>query len=579
MKRFLRSGKPAQVSRGTDGGATIGLARKRVSALLLLMIVGLIAVFARTVYLQSVKTLTLSKWADAQQQNTQELPAVRGNIVDRNGQELAVGDDAVTFIANPMQIKDPFVVAQKIAEILDMKQAEHDQLLARISQDDTGFQYVRRQVPRAKAREIMKLNLEGISWIDEQRRIYPLNKVAAQLLGKVNIDGDGIAGMEMLYDRSLKGTAGKQVVVRDPTGTPIDVLSLQRERDGRDVQLTIDAILQTEVERVLLQTKKKFNAKGASAVVVNPRNGEILAMANVPTFDANNVDKVPSDWLRNRVITDTYEPGSTFKVVTISAVLEEGLVTPTTSFLLKPYIQVADRKIHESHDRPTLRMTVKDILVESSNVGTVTLGLQLGKEKIDYWNRRYGFGHLTGIDFPGEVQGLMLPTDQWSGSTIGNVPIGQGIGVTGIQLVSAYGAIANDGIAVQPHLLKRVEGEPPIKAKRRRVISYRTAKTMRQMFGDVVKSERGTGKEAAIEGYAVAGKTGTANKAEGGVYVRGKYISSFVGFVPAQNPQLVTLVVVDEPSVAWGGVVAAPAFEEINRFALQYMAIPPDGRM
>lgn len=551
----------------------------RMGILVALVLVGLIAIGGRTLYLQSVKNDYLTKWANTQQQNTQTLPAVRGDILDRNGQEMAVGEEAVTFYATPKLVKQPAVVASQIGEVLDLKQREEELLLQRLSDKSTGFTYVARQIGRARSQKLIKLNLPGIGHYNEERRVYPLHGVAAQILGYAGVDNQGLAGMEMLYDQTLAGRPGKQVIVRDPVGTPIDVLSLEREVDGRDVRLTLDSTIQTETERVLRETVKRFGARAATAIVLNPKTGEILAMANVPTIDANAFGTSDGLSQRNRAITDIYEPGSTFKIVAISAALEDGVVTPTTSFLLQPYIQVADRKIKDAEARGTVRMTVRDILVESSNVGTITVAQALGSKRLDEWIKRYGFGANTGIDFPGEVPGLMLDLEDWSGSSIGNIPIGQGIGVTPIQLVSSYAAIANDGVLVQPHLLKSVGGEKPTKPQSRRVISARTSRVMREMFGGVVADEHGTGTQARIPGYAVGGKTGTANKAEGGVYVKGKYIASFIGMVPAENPQLITLVVVDEPNVPWGGSVAAPAFTEISQFALQYLAIPPDGNV
>jgi cell division protein FtsI (penicillin-binding protein 3)/stage V sporulation protein D (sporulation-specific penicillin-binding protein) len=569
--------KPA-AGKPTPGQSSTTQLGRRINVLLGLLLVVVAIVAVRTVYLQSVKGRTLSHWAKSQQQNTQVLPAVRGDLLDRNGQELAVGEEAVTFYATPRLVKDPVGTALKIAVLLKLPPKEKDALVARMQDRTGGFVYVQRQVPRDLARRLVDANLPGIGHYNEERRIYPLHTVGSQLLGFTNIDGSGIAGMEYLYDHTLRGRPGKQVIVRDPVGTQLDVLSLQREVDGDNVQLTIDSTIQTEAERVLTDTVKQFGAKGATAIVMNPRTGEIYAMANVPTIDANRFGQASGAWQRNRAITDTYEPGSTFKIVTISAALEEGLVTPATSFTLQPYIQVADRKIKDAEARGTERMSVRDILVQSSNVGTVTIAHNLlGKARLDHWIRRYGFGRPTGVDFPGEVQGLVLDPKDWSGSTIGNVPIGQGIGVTAMQMAQAYATIANDGVAVQPHLLKHVQGESTPTYPSHRVISAATAQQMRDMFGQVVADERGTGNLAKIPGYAVAGKTGTANKAEGGVYVKGKYSSSFVGFVPAQNPQLLTLVVVDEPTTPWGGTVAAPAFERITQFALQYLAIPPDG--
>jgi cell division protein FtsI (penicillin-binding protein 3) len=550
---------------------------KRIGLLVLVLVLALGAIAVRTVWLQSVRNSMLTKFAQGQQQNTQVLPAVRGDILDRNGQELAVGEEALTVYATPHLIKDPALTAVRIGKLLKMKPSEQDALVGRLSDRNAGFAYVARQVPRAQAQPLVDAGIDGIGFYDEERRIYPLNTVGSQLLGFVNIDNQGIAGLEMLYDRSLSGRPGKQVVVRDPQGTALDVLSLEREIDGRDVQLTIDATIQTEVERVLTRTMKRFQAKSATAIVMDPRTGEIYSMASVPGVNANKFGEAPSEAQKNRAITDTYEPGSTFKIVTLSAALEEGLVTPTMEFDLPVKLKVADRTIEDSHDRPAVRMSVRDILVQSSNVGTVIIGQLLQKEGLDRWIRRFGFGAPTGIDFPGEVQGIMLHPDDWSGSTIGNVPIGQGIATTAIQLVAAYSAIANDGVMVQPHLLRKVSGETPPKYPTKRIISVETARIMQQMFGDVVTDDRGTGAQAKIPGYAVAGKTGTANIAEGGVYAEGRYVASFIGFVPARNPRLLTLVVVNEPNVPWGGDVAAPAFEQITEFALQYLAIPPDG--
>lgn len=564
----------------------------RVAFLLAAIVIVIALIGVRTAYLQSAKLSTLRKYADNQQQTAQELPAVRGDILDRNGQELAVGEDAVTFYATPSApglADNPAATAVRVAELLGMTEREERDLVERLSDSSSGFAYVRRQVPRARADRLIKVvqkgvkkdgrTISGIGWYDDERRIYPLERVGGQLLGTVDVDDRGVAGVESLYDRSLGGRAGRQVIVRDAMGNPIDVLSLQREIDGRDVQLTIDATIQMEAERVLERAVERYGAKGATAVVMNPRTGEVLAMASVPTVDANRFGTAPGSAQRQRAITDVYEPGSTFKVVAISAALEEGLVTPSTSFLLPPVIQVADREIEDSHERGTERMTTRDILVESSNVGTVTIARNLlGGERLDSWIRRFGFGRPTGIDFPGEEAGLMLERKDWSGSTIGNLPIGQGISATPMQVVSAYAAIANDGVLVQPHLLERIGDEPPAHHGSRRVLSIRTARIMQRMFGDVVTDERGTGRNAQIPGYAVAGKTGTSEVAGPGGYIKGRYIASFVGFVPARNPQLVTLVVIDEPtSGQYGGDSAAPAFEEITEFALQYLAIPPDG--
>ena len=577
---------------GINGGV---VPPKRLMLLLVALVLLLTAVSARTVYLQSVKNRMLTKFADGQQQNTQTLPAVRGDILDRNGQELAVGEEAVTFYATPKLLENRAGTALQVAEILELSREESGLLADRLTNadKDTGFVYVARQVPRDKAEELQKADIPVIAWYDEERRMYPAGATAGQLIGTVDIDGKGLEGIEMLYDRWLTGTPGKQVAVRDPSGTPIDVLQLQRERDGKDVQLTLDLTIQQKAEQVLAQTKRRFAAKAATAIVMDPTTGEILAMAGVPRVDPSRWSSFPAIAKKNRAITDTYEPGSTFKVVAVSAALEEGVVEPNTEMFLKPQLKFCDDKdtctVGESHDRGAEWFTTKRILVESSNVGTITLAQKVaqkyinqgecGKCAVDGWIRRFGFGSTTGIDFPGESPGITLPTDQWSDVSIGNIPIGQGIAVTPIQLITAYAAIANDGVIVQPHLLKRVGSEPEAKHPARRVLSAETARTMRGMFRGVVENDRGTGRKAEISGYKVAGKTGTANVAENGIYVKGRFIASFVGFVPANNPRLVTLVVVTEPQNGYyGGDVAAPAFEEITEFALGYLNIPPDGR-
>jgi len=307
---------------------------------------------------------------------------------------------------------------------------------------------------------------------------------------------------------------------------------------------------------------------------MDPRTGAILAMANYPTFDANHFSTASPDARRNRAVTDAYEPGSTFKIVAIAGALEDNIVSPTTTFTLAPTIQVADRVIHEAHTRGTEVMSVTQILAHSSNIGTITVAEKLGSGELSSWIDRFGFGKPTGIDYPGESSGLVLPLADWSGSTIGTVPIGQGIAVTPLQMVSAYATIGNGGIRRTPRLIEKIGNTRVHGPTGKRVVSRHTADRMMAMFRDVVLE--GTGTEAAIPGYTVAGKTGTAQKAENGRYVR-KYVASFVGLVPAKKPRFAILVMVDEPrGNIYGGVVAAPAFRDIARFALQYTEVQPD---
>ena len=355
----------------------------------------------------------------------------------------------------------------------------------------------------------------------------------------------------------------------------MDVVESVTPLEGRNVRLALDRFLQESLQDVLRKTATKWRASSATGIVLDARTGGILAMAVAPRFDANRFSETSVDLTRNRAITDTYEPGSTFKVVAVSGALAEGLVTPDTPFVLHPSIQVSDRVIHEDDREEIKLMSVSDIVTESSNVGAVTLAKLLGRSRFASWISRFGFGRRTGIDFPGETPGIVVPPSRWSGSSIATLPIGHGIGVTPVQMAAAYGAVANRGVWTQPHLAIKVEGRPAIRPRQHRIMSKRVAGQMLGMLRGVVT--RGSGEKAAVAGYQVAGKTGTAAKPDEQGYSRERYVASFVGIVPASAPRVVVLVAVDEPrGNIYGGTVAAPAFAEIARFAMQYLGVPPD---
>ena len=396
------------------------------------------------------------------------------------------------------------------------------------------------------------------------------------MLGFAGVDNHGLDGLELQLDKQLSGRPGRQTIVKDPAGRAIDVVDQVAERQGRDVFLTLDHTIQANAEQVLRSTIAKWHAKAATAIVLDPRTGGVLAMAVQPGYDANGFGRVGADKQKNRAVTDVYEPGSVFKVVTVAGALSEGLVTPQTRFTLPYSLRVADRIVHDAELRGTETMTVAQILERSSNIGAITLAQMLGKDRLLKWIHRFGFGSPTGIDFPGESAGL-LP-GYWSGSTIGNVPIGQGISVTAVQLASVYAAIANGGVWLQPHLVDHVQGLRPPKRVWRRIVSAAVDRELMAMLRGVVSDAGGTGSAAEIPGYVVAGKTGTAQMPDPrGGYASGKYVASFVGIVPANRPRLVIMVQVEEPHLAiFGGVVAAPAFQQIASSALQYLEIPPD---
>jgi cell division protein FtsI/penicillin-binding protein 2 len=549
------------------------LANRRIRLVLVVFAFAFGAMFVRAAWLQGVRAGSYERLAAGQHRATIVDPAGRGTIFDRTGVQLAIGRQATTVYANPRQIRDPKSTAELVARVLRL---DPEKVQLELSDRSRGFVYIARKADPERAAILKKAGILGLGFISEEQRVYPLDHVAAQVVGYAGTDNHGLAGLELGLEGVLSGKPGSETVIRDPSGRAIDVLHSTSAREGESATLTLDHTIQAQAEAVLRNTIDHWHAKGASAIVLDPRTGGILAMAVERGYDANRFPIVPKDRQRNRTVTDTYEPGSTFKVVTVSAVLSEGLVTPETAFTLPYEIHVADRVIRDAHPRGTERLTVDQILSQSSNVGTITLAEKLGAARLSEWISRFGFGHLTGIDYPGETPGIVPPLDKWSGSTIGTLPIGHGIAITPVQMAAAYGTVANDGVWLQPHLVDRIGSHARRDVKSRRILSPGVSRQVLKMMEDVVIE--GTGQEAQVPGYKVAGKTGTAAKPDpSGGYSTSRYVASFVGIVPATNPRLVILVTVDEPQAAiWGGVVAAPAFQQIAGFDLQYLEIRPD---
>lgn len=529
----------------------------------------LVILFGRTFYVQVLAASDLRARGEEQHNRIIPIDAPRGIIYDRNGNRLAVSQTMATVYANPQQIENADAAARALAPLLGVPAGE---LLAKLTKD-TGFVYLARKIDLATGDKVKALDLPGVLVCAEDKRVYPSHALAPQVLGYVGTDNKGLAGLEFQYDEVLSGQPGELQVVSDRVGNRLSTTALREAVPGGSITLTIDQDIQFEVEKVLTRVVEQFEAKKASAVVLDPATGEVLAMANTPVFDTNLYPSIPEDDRRSSVIADQYEPGSTFKMVAAAGALEAGLVTPSTVFSLGPTIQVYDRVVHEAHDDvPAKReLSVTDILAQSSNVGAVKLGLELGKSALVDTIERFGFTQKLGIDFPGEAKGIMLPRNKWSGTTIANVPIGQGIAVSPLQLAASYAAIANDGVLVQPHLTRDM-AEP----WSRRVVSERVASQLRTML--VVTVEDGTGTNAQVNGYEVAGKTGTAQKVDEvkGGYADDRFIASFVGMVPADDPALVILVMVDEPATAHlGSQVAAPAFADIASLSLRILGVAP----
>jgi cell division protein FtsI (penicillin-binding protein 3) len=548
-------------------------ANRRIVVLAAVFAILLAATLARAFWLQAVMGAEYAALAVQQHRETVVVNAARGTILDRNGDPLAIGERAITVYANPRQITRPNELTRAVAQALRI---DPEKIYPLVTDKSRGFVYLARKANPLAAEKLEKLNLPGLGFYPEELRTYPQRRVASQVLGYAGMDNRGLEGLERSLDKVLSGRAGSQTVVKDSQGRALDVVSTRPETPGKNVRLTIDHQIQANAEDVLADTVSRYGARAASAIVMDPLTGAVLAMAVAPGYNANRFPTTRADRRRNRAVTDTYEPGSTFKLVTVAAALEEGAVTPQTTFWLEPQIRVADRVIREAHTRGTVNYNVRQIVEYSSNIGTIAVAQRLGEGRLSSWIGRFGFGHATGIDFPGESSGFALPLEQWSGSTIGTVPIGHGIAVTPIQMARAFAAVANGGRLVEPHLVERVDGVPVTHARGKRIFSREVSKQMLSLLRGVVLE--GTGTEAAVPGYTVAGKTGTAAKIDpDGTYSTSRYVASFVGLVPATSPRLVVMVMVDEPRGSYyGGDVAAPAFQEIARFNLQHLEVPPD---
>jgi len=531
-----------------------------------------LVISVRAFWLQGVQGAKLASEAAYQQTDVVTVPGLRGSLLDRFGNPLAVSEDAKTIYATPYQVKKPGQAAEKLASILDLDKKDVLESLT----EDSGFAYVARKVDLPSAARVARLELPGIGELPDSRRTYPQGDLAAQTIGAVGDENQGLTGLEMGEDSVLHGTDGERRIVNDALGEPIRLETVSEASDGEDLQLTLDPAIQKETEQALSEVGETYAPKGATAIVMNPRNSQLLAIANWPPVDPSDLEHADPDDLINRATGFTYEPGSTFKAFTVSAALEEGLVSPETTFTLPPQLHVADRIIEDAEARPTVTLSVAEILAHSSNVGAATIGLEIGSEKFSRWINRFGFGRPTGVQFPSEEQGLVPPLEEYSGSTMGNLPIGQGLGVTPMQMVAGYAAIANGGMLRPPQLVERIGDEAVHEPKGRRVISSGVAGEVRTMLEGVLAAG-GTASEVSVPGYTLAGKTGTAEVAENGTYSDTKYIASFIGFAPAQDPRLLVAVVVDQPQgEIYGGSVAAPAFGKIAAFALPYLGVPQE---
>jgi cell division protein FtsI (penicillin-binding protein 3) len=546
----------------------------RIGKLFAAFVILLVVAGLRTFYLGALQAGRLRQVADGQQLSEVTVPALRGAILDRNGIPLAVSEPGDDISATPYLVKDPSAAASQIAPILGISELTLERDLTK---PNTGFVYLERRVADATAQRVARLRIPGITLTPVALRDYPDNALAAQVLGTVGVDGNGLAGLEFSENRVLAGTTGLRREIDDALGDPISVDDVKAARPGQPIQLTLDSPLENAVENVLAAVGAKYSPQSATAIAMDPQTGAILAMANWPRVNANDFADSPTSAQDNRAVEMNFEPGSTFKVVAIGGALEDGLVTPTSNFYLPTSLKIYDRTIHDDETRPAEEATVSQILAQSSNIGAIEIGAKLGAARFAYWVNRLGFGSVTGVDLPGEEQGIVPNLSQYSGVSMGNLPIGQGEAVTPLQLTTLYAAIANGGILRPPHIVESVDGKPTPEPAGHRVFDTGVASELRTMLRGVLAAG-GTASQVTIPGYELAGKTGTANEVVAGSdqYSTTAYDASFVGFAPASDPKVVVSVEVSDPQGAIdGGEVAAPAFGQIMSFALPYLKIPP----
>lgn len=516
--------------------------------------------------------------ANMQHVKKEEILPKRGNIYDRTGRDLAISLEKDSLFIDPGLIKgnETINLLKNYVKNVDYNEIMND------AENNKRFVWIKRKLDDETAKKIKELKLQGVGFITEHIRYYPKGSIASHVVGFVNTDEEGIEGLEKYYNRYLKAQKTSKVVLRDATGKKLSDGNYGEIR-GNDVFLTLDEGLQYIVEKHLDEAMNKWQASSATIIMMEPFTGEILALANRPNYNPNDLKTIKNlSVIRNRSITDLYEPGSTFKIITASAALEEKIIKTNTKIDCAPgFIEVGGKKIKDVHKYGVL--SFEEIIQKSSNVGTIKIAIMVGREKLYDYIKKFGIGEKTGIDLPGEISGHIKPVSKWSGTSIGAIPIGQEVAVTALQMLRAYSAIANGGYLVKPFIVSEIrspEGNIIYKAviQRERILSEKTAYTMREILKKVTQ-EGGTATTAKVEGNNVAGKTGTAQKYDPkiGKYSKDKFVSSFVGFIPAENPRIALIVVIHDPKGAhYGGVVAGPVFKAISDEALAYLNVPRD---
>ncbi|MBN2655023.1 MAG: penicillin-binding protein 2 [Nitrospirae bacterium] len=551
--------------------------KKRAVIISTVVIFGFFIVLLRMVDIMLVNHDRFMAKAQFQQVRKKAVPVKRGIIYDRKGRELAINLDTESIFCDPSEIVSPERAAAVLSRTMN---AEPRAYLAKLAGEGRFNWLERKQSPDLGSR-INNLKLRGIGTITEPKRSYPKGRLASQILGFVDIDNNGIEGIERQYNKYLEAQPEHVKVHRDARGNMLSD-GMMKELKGSNIILTIDEGLQYILEKNLHEAMQHWKAASATAIIMSPATGEILAMSSMPDYDPNDPSGSKPEHRRSRSLTDIYEPGSTFKIIAGVAALEEKVFSPSAKFdCSSGSIELGDKKIKDAHKHGVL--SFKEVIQKSSNVGTIKIALKLGKDKMYDYIKMFGFGEKTGIDMAGEVSGILRPLSRWSGLSIGSISIGQEVGVTPLQVLRAYAAIANGGYLITPHVISEIrtpEGGLLHKTvpQAERIISESTAETFKNILKTVTE-EGGTALEAAVDGNSVAGKTGTAQIIDPRTkrYSREKYVSSFVGFVPADKPRLAMIVVIHEPKgKIYGGAVAGPVFRKTSNEALSYLSVPRD---
>lgn len=559
--------------------------RKTIAVTMFLLLAAIVVLVGRIAWVQFVEGRQLTEKSRTQLRDSKLLQSPRGTIYDRSGRELAISSLRKSLYVNPREFnKEPAAMAAKLAPILDMKmEAVRDRLLA-----GGSFVWLKRTLEPEAAQKVVDLikaeNIRGLNFIEESKRYYPNDGLAAQVLGFVGTDDVGLSGIEMALDKTIKGELVRQAVDTDSYGIPIlrSSVMFKPVKQGKSVYLTIDSAIQFIVEQSLDKVMARTQARGATVIIMNPRTGEILAMASRPGFDPNRFYRYGAGEWKNRAVSVIYEPGSTFKAVVAAAALQEKVIGMNERFVDNGYIEVSGRRIKNWSGDSYGTVPLIDVIKNSINTSFVQIGLRLGAERLNNYARAFGFGQATDIELPGEEEGLLFKSQDMRDSDVATMAIGQSIAVTPLQLLTAVSAIANDGVLVKPYIIKEIYNADGSLASAtptqrvRQVISPETAKLLTGLMEKVISE--GGGKRATVKGYRFAGKTGTAErlKESGGGYEAGRYIASFVGFGPTEDPQVAALVVIDDPVGAYyGGEIAAPVFGEIMNQVMRYLTIRP----